>query len=209
MAHIKKTTVKKAVRLVCLSLAALLLGAGIYAGIFSLYMKQVKKESIPMPFGFGASLVMSGSMEPTITTDDLIFIRKANNYELGDIVLYQSGNSYVVHRIVRMEEDSIVTKGDANNTEDEPIERSSVKGVYVGKIPGAGTFIRILQNPAVILTVFFVLAVGIFTVIYIENRNRQRRIEAIKANIEVLKTEIEKLRSGAQDGKGNEKETEK
>jgi signal peptidase I len=98
----------------------------VYVCAFSLIAKFVKNESIPMPLGFGAATVLTGSMEPTLRVDDYIIIRKTDPYELaeGDIISFYSEQSdiygmLVTHRIVGMSDDGrFITRGDANPVDD-------------------------------------------------------------------------------------------
>ena len=52
--------------------------------------------------GLAPYVVLSGSMEPTLSVDDLVIVRAAEDYAVGDVVVYQSGHSLVIHRIVAM-----------------------------------------------------------------------------------------------------------
>ena len=73
-----------------------------------------------MLFGYGNAIIVSGSMEPAISVDDMIVFRKQREYSVGDIVLYNDGFVNVTHRIVEINGDQVITKGDANNAADKP-----------------------------------------------------------------------------------------
>ena len=79
--------------------------------------------------------VETGSMEDKIHAGDYILLVKKNDYYVDDIVTYTIDNYFVTHRIVKIENDKIITKGDANNLEDEEITRQQIIGkvVYYGK----------------------------------------------------------------------------
>ena len=101
-------------RHILLVICGLLLGINIYL----VNANNLLGNKMPMPFGYGAAVVLSGSMEPTFSKDDLILVKKTDNIAIGDIVVYQSNNSLVVHRVVSIDDDVVITKGDANNIED-------------------------------------------------------------------------------------------
>ena len=84
--------------------------------------------------------VKTGSMEDRIHTGDYILIVKKNNYQIGDIVTYQKEGYYVTHRIIKKNRNKVITKGDANNIEDEEIKESDI----VGKVIYYGGFLNIL-----------------------------------------------------------------
>lgn len=142
---------KKPFRVFKIAIYVLLLCGIGYACIYSLIAKRYFKDPVPMPFGVGASIVMSGSMEPEIATGDLVFVIKASKYEVGDVILFRSGNSCVLHRIVAIDGQEVITRGDANNTNDEPISTSDIKGVYIGKIDNVQGRIEELSSPTVLL----------------------------------------------------------
>ena len=104
--------------------------------------------SIPMIFGKGCAVVMTGSMEPNLPVDSLIFITETDEYQVGDVVVInKTGYNPVVHRIVSIGNDEIITKGDANNTVDEPVTRDELSGKVIGYIPYAGLVINYFKTP--------------------------------------------------------------
>lgn len=80
--------------------------------------------------------VVTGSMEDHIHVGDYILIYKKNNYQVGDVVTYRDKDSMITHRIIREENGSFVTKGDANNVEDGKINKSDIvgKAILIGGI---------------------------------------------------------------------------
>lgn len=78
--------------------------------------------ALPLAFGARPLVVLSGSMEPTLTTGDVVVVRRVapREVEVGDVVTYRNpeGN-LVTHRVrgvrPRGPRFEIVTKGDANN----------------------------------------------------------------------------------------------
>ena len=103
-------------------------------------------NEMPMPFGVGASVILSGSMEPTLRVNDLVFIRRADCYQVGDVVVYQSGNMPVIHRLIALEGDMALTQGDANNVPDAPVSMTSIKGKLALRIPYAGMAVQAIQT---------------------------------------------------------------
>lgn len=83
--------------------------------------------------------ITSGSMWPTLKTNDLILMRgiSGKEAEVGQIVIYRNQKGFTIHRLIRKSGTTLVTKGDANSVEDSPIKERDVIGraVYVGKKP--------------------------------------------------------------------------
>jgi len=86
------------------------------------------------PIGF--SLIASGSMEPGIRVLDIVIYTPLARYLPGDVVVWCSTPAFcVVHRLVNITDTYIVTKGDANPLEDNPIPREALRGRVIFVIP--------------------------------------------------------------------------
>ncbi|MBQ9019121.1 MAG: signal peptidase I [Bacilli bacterium] len=80
--------------------------------------------------------VETGSMEDGIHAGDYILIISQKNYFKNDIVTYRKGKYFITHRIIKIDGDIVITKGDANNTADEAIRKNNIVGrvIYSGGI---------------------------------------------------------------------------
>lgn len=108
----------------------------------------------PSLFGYSLHRVMSGSMEPELEVNDVILnrdISDASEILVGDIVSYRGdesvGNVEITHRVITAPYDGaggtvIITKGDANNTDDGEIGVDRVKSKVVKKLP----FLKWIMN---------------------------------------------------------------
>lgn len=118
----------------------------------SVYAPKIMAKVLDTPYPLAA--VTSGSMWPKLQTGDLILMRgfKGESAKVGDIVIYTNPRGYTIHRVVRIEEGKLVTKGDANNVADPPIDPTSIVGrpVYIGekpvRIPKLGLLAELLKN---------------------------------------------------------------
>ena len=139
--------------------------------------------------GFQIYMVLSGSMEPAISIDDLIIIRAADSFAVGDVVVYQNGRVPVVHRIVAMDGEMVTTRGDANNTDDDPMDISLVKGKVIAAVPYVGKVVRLLKTP--IATVLMIVAAVLCVELPYrkEKDKKEEELERIKAEIRRLKEE--------------------
>ena len=116
---------------------------------------KTKPNLVPNILGFKPFIVLSGSMESKISVGDLIFVKEVNPNELktGDIIAYRDTEDVVTtHRIVDIDTKDnklcFVTKGDANNANDDRIVYSNmVEGKYQTKIAKAGSVILFIQEP--------------------------------------------------------------
>jgi signal peptidase I len=80
--------------------------------------------------------VISYSMYPALNRGDLILVRGTTfeEIEVGTVVVFRHEKGLAVHRVVEIEGDAIVTKGDANPEEDDPITYDDI----VGRVPAIG-----------------------------------------------------------------------
>ncbi len=120
-------------------------------------IKILKKDLAPIR-GYALLEVVSGSMEPTIHIGDIIVINTNENaYKVNDIVTFKDINgAFVTHRILSIEEENMITKGDNNNTEDESMSTKSIIGKYVMKIPGAGKLLAAFKTPFVMIMILII-----------------------------------------------------
>lgn len=164
-------------------LVAVIVGVNVY----SINASRLTGDSVPMPFGVGAAVVLSGSMEPELSVGDLLIVRERDSYEVGDVVVYQTGRTAVTHRIVSIEGDEVIAKGDANNVEDDPITRAQIKGAVVCAIPLAGRVVNAIKSPLGTLCILALAVLLLERSFHVAKQKDKDELAAIKAEIERLK----------------------
>jgi len=178
-----KISFKSVIRISVLVLLAVLVGISIY----SMNARMLGGNALPMPFGFGMTVVLSGSMEPELSVDDLLIVTPADTYEVGDVVVFQTQRTAVVHRIVAINGDEIITRGDANSSDDDPITLQNIKGRVVCAIPFVGLIVNLIKTPVgtvILLGLAFWLLEASFKK---EKAQKQTELDAIRREIEELK----------------------
>ena len=114
-------------------------------------------------------IVISGSMEPEITTGSMAFIDgDLKEPSLGDIIAYRSGENTVTHRVIDEKSGGYITKGDANEVADPVIvSPGQVEGTVVYDIPKAGKAVSYIRTPVgiAIISIAFICFVMIGQVI--------------------------------------------
>ena len=91
----KKIKYSALIRRISLAILGILLGLNVYFA----NAQSLAGNKLPMPLGFGVAVVLSGSMEPTLSVNDVIIVRESESYNINDIVVYDSGREMIVHRI--------------------------------------------------------------------------------------------------------------
>ena len=101
--------------------------------IYSFISTQILKKDYTNIFGYTYYSVATGSMKPVISPNDLIFVKITKNVSKGDIITFKDSGSIVTHRLIDINNNKYITKGDANNTSDIGISKSDIIGkvVYV------------------------------------------------------------------------------
>jgi len=174
---------KAVIRRVILCFLGLILGVSVYSSNAS----RLGGNQLPMPFGTGLGVVLSGSMEPELKVNDVIVVCETEDYAIGDVVVFQQSHDLIVHRIVDIDGDNIVTKGDANPSADAPITKVTIKGKVKGHIPFIGVIVNLLKTPACVVIVV-VLAVLLTELSFRKEKDMDdKEIEAIKEEIRKLK----------------------
>lgn len=95
----------------------------------------------------------TGSMAPTIPAYSLCLVDTHVDYDslqVGDIIVYDRPYDHmqVVHRIIAIFDEGVLTKGDANPVDDGILlTEADITGVYLCHIPGAGLAANLIRTP--------------------------------------------------------------
>lgn len=142
---------KKAFKIIVITILLIIL----IINVSIIIQTKTKPNLVPNILGFKPFIVLSGSMESKINVGDLVFVKEVNpsKLQVGDIIAFRDSEDIVTtHRIVDIDtkdnELCFVTKGDANNANDDGIVYPSmVEGKYQTKIAKLGNAILFIQQP--------------------------------------------------------------
>ena len=139
------TKIEKFLYKSCLVIIALLV---IILFIFLINNKNSIIEKAPIRI----LVIKSNSMYPKLKINDIIIIKKSNNYNVKDIITYSTDNEVLItHRIVKSCEGGFITKGDNNNSEDnELVKLENIKGKVI---------LRINRNYQILMVLLFIVLV--------------------------------------------------
>ena len=110
----------------------------------------------------------TGSMAPTIPAYSLCLIDTHVDYDslqTGDIIVYDRPYDHmqVVHRIIAIFNEGVLTKGDANPVDDGILlTEADITGVYLCHIPGAGLAANLIRTP---VGIGFILAIVVLLLV--------------------------------------------
>ncbi|MBQ8566664.1 MAG: signal peptidase I [Clostridia bacterium] len=176
------------VRIILFVLISVLLGGGIY----TINASNVGNNQMPMPFGLGLGVVMSGSMEPVLSINDVILVKSQDEYHLGEIVVYQANGELIVHEIIKIDGEEITTQGRVTGSPDDPISIKDVKGKVILTLGGLGIVVKIIKMP-VITIALLLLSVWLLLKSYAkENEEVNKKAKAL----DDIRKELEELKQG-------------
>jgi signal peptidase len=95
-------------------------------------------------FGIRPTLISGVSMSPALVAGDVVITRDVSpeEVEVGDIIRFQHGDSFIIHRVVEIEKESgrfyFITQGDANNVQDPPLLEGQLEGKVILVVPKVG-----------------------------------------------------------------------
>lgn len=174
------------------ALLLVLIGGILGLQLYKWNAATMARDVLPMPFGWGSAVIMSGSMEPVLSVDDMVVIHEQDSYETGDIVVYQNSRAtLVIHRIVDINGEVYILQGDSNNAPDEPITKDMIKGKMVLAIPNIGAFVRAVKGSAGTIILIFL---AFYLAEYLWNKQKrieQEKVATIKAEIELLRQDVQ------------------
>ena len=148
-----------------------------------MYKANKYPNRVPDVFGIKPMIVLSGSMETSIHTGDLVFVKMvdANTLREDDVIAFRNESDTVTtHRIIEIVMQNgqkyFKTKGDANNSEDANlVAMDDVEGIYIGRIAKVGNFLMFMQQPiGLIIVLLVILVVGLIW-LYIVNKRDERK----------------------------------
>lgn len=137
---------------------------------------------IPKAIGYDAYVVVSGSMEPNIPVGSLVYSHKEDpaSLQAGDVIVFVDparGSTPITHRIVSNDTaaGTIITKGDANDSEDaNPATYNNVLGKVMVHIPRIGFIAAMLTSkPGKVITGLLLLEAWLL--IEISRRSKKKR----------------------------------
>ena len=136
----------------------------IIIGAYYMYQIKIQKKEYANIFGYSFFEVATGSMSPTIEVGDVVITKITKDVKKNDVIVYKDGESIITHRLIEKNEKEIITRGDANNSEDKPIEENMIIGQVIKIIPQLGTWQKILSSPEILGLI--IMLIIILSIIY-------------------------------------------
>ena len=165
----------------------------IIACAYSVFSIKVLHKSYVNFFGYSIFEVATGSMRDAINVGDAVLVKINDDYQVGDIVTYKNGNDFITHRVISKNADSVITKGDANNVNDNPVDKELILGKVVKIMPKVGVWKKVVLTPKVIALILITLFV--FSILFSYDGSAIKIVASSKAQKEIddrIESEVNK-----------------
>ena len=124
--------------------------------IYIFIMDKITNSDYIKIFNYTYFIIVSGSMENEIKVNDLVLVKLTDKVKEKDIITYKKENGKVItHRVIKIDKDQLITKGDANLKEDNPINRNQIIGKVIFHINPSIIFYSI----SILLFIYILLIV--------------------------------------------------
>lgn len=149
---------------------------------------------VPKVIGIRPFVVLSGSMEEEIKTGAVAYSdsnAKVEDVKVGDIIVFKLDETYVTHRVVKINEDNtFTTKGDANQTEDfAPVKFEDFKGKTILSIPYLGYLLQAIQTRLGKFILFTIIGINIIYFIFVSDEKKKEEKVETEEKITAYKSE--------------------
>ena len=124
------------------------------------YNKLIVHDETAGILGYNYKTVLTGSMEPAIPVGSIVITKEKSSYEIEDIISFQEKGSVITHRIISIDRERYITKGDANNVADtEEVQQKQILGKVILTIPLLGYLVMWLMSPVGIISLFIIIGI--------------------------------------------------
>ena len=129
----------------------------IIIGFYYIYQIKIVQNDYANLFGYTFFEVATASMFPTIEIGDVVIVELTKEVKPNDIIVYIDGESIITHRLIEKNDNELIAKGDANNSEDKPIQQDMVLGKVIKIMPEIGIWRKIFTSSEVVGLVFVLI----------------------------------------------------
>jgi len=165
MAHNK---ILKIIKNIIINLIIFILGIIAIIAIWTSIQLNVQNKEYINLFGYSMFSTATGSMSPTMEIGDIVIVKIGEQAKEKDIITYKKDNEFITHRIMKIDGESIIAKGDNNNTQDEEITKDAIIGKVVFIMNNVEVWKRVFSDASVIIPIIITVILFIILVSYKE-----------------------------------------
>lgn len=137
---------------------------------------------VPSIWGYKPLVVISGSMEPTLTVGGILYYHEKNieDFNTNDILVYELNDHIISHRVHDITENGFITKGDANNSYDSLlVNEEQILGEGTNwSIPYIGYYADFIYRHKYLL----VISLGVVIIDLLSEKYKEHRMKVRNKN---------------------------
>ena len=145
----------------------------IIIGVYYLVQVNVLNKGYANIFGYTFFEVATGSMANTIEIGDVVIVKITKEVNENDIIVYSEDENFITHRLIKKDGDNLIAKGDANNSEDKPININQVLGKVEKIIPKIGIIRKAILSKEV-LGLTLIVIILLFIIYFYTNKSEEK-----------------------------------
>ena len=170
---------KQKIKKVCIVLLYIILIPIILFSLFLIILELGNSGEIPSFLNMEMYTVISDSMEPRLSKNDIIIVKKGypnDKFKVGNIITYKrKDGETITHRIKEIISSNLqnayITQGDNNETPDEDVVTyEMIIGKVIYTMPNFGNILKLLKNK-----VFFTLCIIVLVLIILYDRKQKQK----------------------------------
>lgn len=170
---------KQKIKKVCIVLLYIILIPIILFSLFLIILELGNSGEIPSFLNMEMYTVISDSMEPRLSKNDIIIVKKGypnDKFKVGNIITYKRKDGEIItHRIKEIISSNLqnayITQGDNNETPDEDVVTyEMIIGKVIYTMPNFGNILKLLKNK-----VFFTLCIIVLVLIILYDRKQKQK----------------------------------
>lgn len=165
----------KIIKNIIINLVIFALGIIAIIAIWTSIQLNIQNKEYANIFGYSVFSTETGSMSQTMEKGDIVIVKIDGDVQKEDIITYKKDNVFITHRIIEINEDSIIAKGDNNNTQDEPIKKDMIIGKVVSIINNVEIWKKVFSDISVIIPVVITVILFVILISYKEKCINRRK----------------------------------
>lgn len=124
---------------------------------YNFFNINILKHKYSSYFGYTFFEVETGSMSGAIEINDIVIVKITQDVSNNDIITFEQNDEIITHRIINMDDNFVYTKGDANNSSDNPIRKKQIIGKVVKILSNLGLWIKVFSESRVIISIIITI----------------------------------------------------
>lgn len=165
----------KIIKNIIINLVIFALGIIAIIAIWTSIQLNIQNKEYANIFGYSVFSTETGSMSPTLKKGDIVIVKIGEDVQKEDIITYKKDNAFITHRIIEINGDSIIAKGDNNNTQDEPIKKDMIIGKVVSIINNVEIWKKVFSDISVLIPVAITVILFVILISYKEKCINRRK----------------------------------